>query len=185
MFGTGLQQIYLISFVKDCGVFLAFGMAVIWTQLISKEIPNHHFISVESFFQGLHLLYTNINNTWMHLCCDAVVIKRYLVLLACLERNTLPFAILNLDLFLQDFPACFIHKNNQDHWIPKCKLVRESISLRMCSIAHSQAMENAVKCVWRWLLIDLSQCGNKTTIQYYFLSLFSHGSLNFFWRTSK
>lgn len=126
MFGTGLQQIYLISFVKDCGVFLAFGMAVIWTQLIQKKIPNHHFISVESFSEGLHLLYTNINNTWMHLCCAAVVIKRYLVLLAYLERNTLPFAILNLDLFLQDFPACFIHKNNQGHWRPKRKLVRES-----------------------------------------------------------
>jgi len=39
MFGIGLQQI--ISFVKECGVFFAFGMAVmwtIWTQLISINV---------------------------------------------------------------------------------------------------------------------------------------------------
>lgn len=51
--------------------------------------------------------------------------------------------------------------------------------MRMCSIAHSQAMENSVKYVQRQLLIDLSQCENKTIIQYFFLSLFSHGSLRF------
>lgn len=93
-------------------------MGTIWIQLISSNVSNHCFITVESFSQVFHKYkQTNIyihkeksKNTLVLWCC--CVIKSYLVLLACLERYTLPFAILSLDLFLQNLPASFIHKNN-------------------------------------------------------------------------